>query len=140
LRNELLTDYFSHLITEPTDSAFVQGFYKTDCSTGDNNTYFSHDLLHTDPELNQKLQVNRIYFQTSEKFNWNENPEDQYNLQYYTWASHPEWATLFDLFQARQDEIFILEKRYGYHREVTYRWFLFTWIKTFELFESGNRA
>lgn len=139
LRYRLLAPDFTSLVHQSVDSAFIQDLYVSDCTTGDNNIYISHNLRETLPQLPKLLQAKHLHFQERSKFSWNKQPENRYNLQYYTWAKRRSWLTLFSFFQATQEELLIFNRKQCYSRRVTYRWLLFTWVKTFEVLESWER-
>lgn len=136
LKNKLLPDYFAKL-THNSDSIFVRDFYVSECFTGETKNYLSHNLSSEVEFIKNKFNINYVYFDSKEKFNWDDSTEKNYNLIYQTWATRPNWITLFGLYSVRQIEILQTDRKNEYKREVTYRWFLFLWIPTFEWFETS---
>jgi len=137
LKNKLLPVYFVSL-THHSDSIFVRDFYVTDCYVGDYNTYTSHNLSKDEEFIKTKFNVNFVYYDSQENFNWSDTTENKFNLTYNSWTARSGWITLFGLYDARQTEILKIDKKYFYKREATYHWVLFFWLPTFEWFESAD--
>lgn len=137
LKKKLLPEYFAELASN-SDSVFVRDFYIADCYTGNANTYLSLNLSNDKEFIQEKFNVGYVYFDNQEHFNWSDTTENRFNLIYNTWAAREGWNTLFGLYRIQQTETLQTHQRYLYKREVTYRWFLFFWIPTFEWFESTD--
>lgn len=136
LINNLLTGDFNKIKIKYADTGFVRDYYLSDCYVGDNNIYLTTDLKRNFKNLNKKLNVGKIYFDSSN--NWADTSFKKYNVAYFTSTSRKDWKTLFGFFQARQLETLILNNHQSYNKEVTYQWFLFFWIPFDESFYLAN--
>lgn len=135
LKNKLLPNYIVGL-NRNSDSLFVRDFYISDCFTGDDNKYLSHDLYKCEQEIKQKFNVKYVHFQSKTNFDFNDSTQNRYNLIYTTWTKRSNWKTMFEFYSITQTETLIVNKRYNYKRLVKYRWLLFFWIPIFERIES----
>ncbi len=137
LKDKLLSNDFANL-NYHSDSVFIRNFYVSDCFVGENIVFLTHNLEKYEQEVKEKLHVKYIYFDNKQNFSWTDSIQNKFNLIYYTWATRPHWLTLFRLYSTTQTERIIIDRKYDYERIVTYHWFLFFWIPTFERFNSAD--
>ena len=132
LEDKLLTGPFEGL-NDCCDSALVQDFVQTDCAVG-MEVYRSLNLKGKEELLKQKLEVDFVQVQNRRVAN-----EARNILIYRTWYRLPDPMSIPQWFTATQTEELILDDKHTYRREARYRWVLFTWIQTFEFFQSRDK-
>jgi hypothetical protein len=133
LKAKLLPEYFQ--FAHESDSAFVRGFYEPS-EDPPLSIIRSHDLKSDSSLLKTRLRVKFVLF--AEHSSQKDQREDLFNLVYYTWVERADWFTLFNFYKMTQVEKIMIDKKRTYKREVTYQWFLFFWIKSFEFIESDD--
>lgn len=89
LKNKLLPNYFTNL-THHSDSIFVRDFFVSECYVGDSKTYTSNNLSNDKDLIRTKFNVDYVFFDSMENFNWSDTTENSYNLSYNTWTARPD--------------------------------------------------
>lgn len=136
LKNKLLPEYFISLGSN-SDSIFVRDFYKSDCITG-NKSFLTHNLSNDKEFIKAKFKTSYVFFDSQDNLNLTDTTEEKFNLIYNTWFEKPDWFRLYDLYSVCQVEKLQTNKKFIYNREMTYHWFLFFWVPTFEKFETTS--
>jgi len=134
LKGELLSGNFPTRAHQ-SDSIFVCDFYVANSHSClvDFKIYNSHNLSVDKEFIKEKFNVDFVYFDSQARHR-PDAMEKAFDLKYTTWTARDDWVTLFGLYGMRQTEE-LTTKKYLCTREVTYHWFLFYWLPTFEYFE-----
>jgi hypothetical protein len=99
------------------------------------HTYYHNLNLRNNPNFfKQQFSVKQVEFENALA----ENKDNTiYKMEYEIIAKSGDISSLFNFYSCGMDEFLVNEnRRFISHRYTRYRWFLFTWIQTFELLES----
>lgn len=135
LKTRILPKYFQDSEFH-SDSILVKDC-NFDVQVLDKNFYtYYHNLdLRDNPNFfKQKFLVQQVEFENALVLNVGDTI---YKMEYEIIAKSADITSLFNLYSCGMDEYLKYEnRRFISHRLSRYRWFLFTWIQTFELLES----
>ncbi len=131
LKDKLLT-YPLNEIGKHSDSVFVRDFYRHIGDFYDGKIRESHHLNTDEDFIKSRLNVKYVYFDSEEKFDENDRTESKHKLIYQTFIERHPWTTLFGFYSIEQSEYLSVDSRYSNDSYISYRWFFFFWIPTYE--------
>jgi hypothetical protein len=131
IKNELLPSSFvieSHL----SDTVYVTDSEIFRCNSGSDIQSAKLELNEND--LKEKLKAKYIYF---ENFKFNEKGKKKNRKNYLTstrytvYSMTGNWKTLYNFFEFVVTETLVAKSNFNFRR-CSYKWVLFTWVKTYE--------